>query len=78
MEVVNVYEAKSQLSRLIDLAAAGQDVVIARNGRAVARLTQLVDDRRPVRLGVLAGKITISDDFDTPLPPEELARFEGR
>jgi prevent-host-death family protein len=78
MEMVNVYEAKSQLSRLIDRAAAGEDVVIARNGRAVARLTRLAEGKRPVRLGLLAGKVRISDDFDDPLPAEELARFEGR
>ena len=57
METVNVYEAKSQLSRLIDRAAAGEDVLIARNGRPVARLTQLGEGARPRRLGVLAGSI---------------------
>ena len=78
METLNVSEARSQLSRLIDRAAAGEDVLIARNGRPVARLTQLGEGARPRRLGVLAGEVEIDDDFDAPLPPEEIARFEGR
>jgi prevent-host-death family protein len=78
MEIVNIYEAKSQLSRLIDRAAGGEDVVIARNGRPVARLTQLAETHRSVCFGVLAGEVRMSDDFDDPLPEEEMARFEGR
>jgi len=77
METVNVYEAKSQLSRLIDRAAGGEDVVIARSGRPVARLTRL-GDKRPIRLGVLKDEVRIADDFDAPLPPEVADGFEGR
>jgi prevent-host-death family protein len=75
---VNVYEAKSQLSRLIDQAASGEDVVIARSGRPVARLTRLAENRPPVQFGILKGKITVHDDFDAPLPAEIVAEFEGR
>jgi prevent-host-death family protein len=84
--IVNVYEAKTQLSKLIDLAASGQDVVIARNGKPVARLTTvdapLASFDRLERLkargfGALEGKGWIADDFDEPLPPEILAQFEG-
>ncbi|HUE95115.1 MAG TPA: type II toxin-antitoxin system prevent-host-death family antitoxin [Longimicrobiaceae bacterium] len=79
MWIVNLYEAKSQLSKLVDQAAAGQDVVIARNGKPVARLTKL-SEKKPVRFGVLKGKVTVTvaEDFDAPLPDEVVAGFEGR
>ncbi len=77
MSSVNIYEAKTQLSKLIDRAANGEDVVIARNGRPVARLTALTEAKPAIRFGVLKGKITIADDFDAPLPDEVLAAFEN-
>lgn len=76
MSNVNIYEAKTQLSKLIDRAASGEDVVIARNGRPVARLTSLEERKPAIRFGVLKGKISITDDFDAPLPDEVLATFE--
>jgi prevent-host-death family protein len=79
MHTVNIYEAKTQLSKLVDLAAAGSDVVISRNGKPVARLTSLGQKRdRMTALGALEGKGWISEDFDDPLPDEILAEFEGR
>jgi prevent-host-death family protein len=79
MPVVNIYQAKTQLSKLVEQAAAGEDVVIARNGRPVARLTGLhKKQKRMVGFGALKGKGWIADDFDAPLPDEILARFEGR
>jgi prevent-host-death family protein len=77
MTVVNIYDAKTQLSKLIEEAAAGRDVVIARGGKPVARLTRLEPPKRKLRFGVLKGKIKISEDFDAPLPSETLAQFEG-
>lgn len=77
METVNVYEAKTRLSKLIDQAASGTDVIIARNGRPVARLTQIVAEKRPIRFGVLKGEVQISNDFDDPLPLDIAAAFEG-
>jgi prevent-host-death family protein len=76
MAVVNVYEAKTQLSRLIERAAQGEDVIIARSGRPVARLTKLAE-APAVRFGVMRGKVTMADDFDAPLPPEVMSGFEG-
>jgi prevent-host-death family protein len=76
--VINIYEAKSQLSKLVDQAAGGDDVIIARHGRPVARLTRLSEGKSPVRFGVLKGKVRVSDDFDSPLPDEIIAAFEGR
>ena len=80
MERVDIQAAEPQLARLLDLAAAGQEVVIARAGQPVAKLVPLV---RPVgrtrrRLGALAGRLTIPADFDAPLPDTVLDSFEGR
>ena len=73
--VVNVHEAKTHLSRLIDRAAAGEEIVIGRAGTPVARLVPLA--ARPPRVfGALAGQITVSDDFDAP-DEELIALFEG-
>ena len=60
---VNVHDAKSNLSRLIDRAAAGEEIVIARAGKPVARLMAL-EERRPRVFGSLAGRVHIADDFD--------------
>ena len=77
MTVVNIYDAKTQLSKLIEEAAAGNDVVIARGGKPVARLTRLGPSKRKLKFGVLKGKIKIAADFDAPLPNNVLERFEG-
>lgn len=77
MTVVNIYDAKTQLSKLIEEAAAGNDVVIARGGKPVARLTRLGPSKRKLKFGVLKGKIKVSADFDAPLPCEVLKQFEG-
>jgi prevent-host-death family protein len=78
MSTVNLYDAKTQLSRLVDRAAAGEDVIIARSGKPVARLTQLQPAARRIRFGLLKGKVRVSADFDAPLPEALLAQFEGR
>jgi prevent-host-death family protein len=78
MQTVNIYEAKTTLSKLVDLASTGTDVVIARAGKPVARLTSLKKSKRPIQFGALKGKGWIADDFDAPLPEELLAQFEGR
>jgi prevent-host-death family protein len=77
-EAVNIYEAKTKLSQLVDKAAAGEDVVVSRNGKPLARITRLEAPKRRIRFGVLKGKIRIARDFDAPLPDEVLAGFEGR
>ena len=72
MPTVNMFEAKTQLSKLVEIAAQGEDVVIARAGKPVARLTRLEPVKRPIRYGLLKGKIWIADDFDDPLPEDFL------
>lgn len=64
MTSVNLYEAKSQLSRLVDAAAEGETVVIAKAGRPMAKLTRVDLAPAPPRLGFLAGQAHIPDDFD--------------
>lgn len=78
MPTVNIYEAKTQLSKLVDLASSGTDVVIARAGKPVARLIPFIPEKRLTGLGSLKGQGWIADDFDAPLPDEILAEFEGR
>ena len=73
---VNIFEAKTNLSKLIELVEQGQEIVIARAGKPVARLTQLEPTKRPIRYGGLKGKIWIADDFDAPLPADVIASFE--
>ncbi len=75
---VNVYAAKTNLSRLLDRAAQGEEIVITRNGRPVAKLVAATPARKPRKLGVLKGRVRIRRDFDAPLPDEVLDAFEGR
>lgn len=76
MQTVNIHEAKTHLSRLIEEVAAGNEIVIAKNGVPRARLVPL-ERARKLKFGVLKGKIRYPDDFDAPLPKEVLALFEG-
>ena len=76
MQQVNIFEAKTQLSKLIQIVEGGEDVVIARAGKPVVRLTQLQPEKRKIVYGLLKGKIHVADDFDAPLPPDVLAEFE--
>lgn len=77
MLTVNVHEAKSKLSKLIEAVEGGQEVTIARAGRPVARLVGLAQTPPPRRLGALVGKLNIPEDFDNPLPESVLAQFQG-
>ncbi len=78
MPTVNIYEAKTRLSQLVDQAAGGEDVVLGRNGKPLVRITRLEEPARRVKFGVLKGKVKVARDFDAPLPDDVLAGFEGR
>jgi prevent-host-death family protein len=78
MRTVNIHAAKTQLSRLVEDAAKGEEIVIAKAGKPVARLMPLAEVRPKRRLGGLAGKLRIPEDFDAPLPDDVLDAFEGR
>jgi prevent-host-death family protein len=64
---INIHEAKTHLSRLVEDVAAGGEVLIAKGGRAMARLVPLRRDDTPRRPGLLKGKLRIADDFDRAL-----------
>jgi prevent-host-death family protein len=75
---INIYAAKTHLSRLIDQVNAGEEVVITRHGRPVARLVQ-AQAAKPRQPGLLEGKgYWVADDFDAPLPEDLLDLFEGK
>ena len=76
MPTVNIFEAKTQLSKLIQMVESGEDIVIARAGKPVARLTKFEPEKKPILFGLMKGEIWVADDFDAPLPPEILAGFE--
>lgn len=78
MSTVNIHEAKTNFSRLVDEAAAGAEIIIAKAGVPAARLVPLASAPPERRIGVLKGKIRIAEDFDAPLPDDVLAAFEGR
>ena len=77
MTTVNVHEAKTNLSKLLAQVEAGEDVVIARNGKPVARLVSCKLKGKPTP-DVLKGLIHVDDSFFDPLSEEELRLWEGR
>ncbi len=74
---VNVHEAKTHLSKLLAEVGRGEEIVIARAGKPVARLVPLEPRRAPRQPGSAKGQIWIADDFDAPLPDEILGRFSN-
>lgn len=78
MHTVNIHEAKTHLSRLLERVADGEEIVIARAGKAIARLVPLDAMPKKRQLGLLKGKLNVPDDFDAPLTDDERVLFEGR
>ena len=74
--IINVYEAKTHLSKLCDQAAGGLDVIIARHGRPWVRLTALERPKLEIKYGLLKGEVGWTEAFDEPLGEEELRLFE--
>ncbi len=76
MQPINIHQAKTHFSKLVDAAIRGEEVIIAKAGKPAVRLvafTKVV----PCQFGVLKGKIKIAQDFDEPLPEDILIDFEG-
>ncbi len=73
MDSVNIHEAKTHLSKLLERVAAGEEIVIARNGQPIAKLVAVSGPAR--KPGRLKGRVKIGRDFDAPLPPEVAAAF---
>ncbi|HET7275712.1 MAG TPA: type II toxin-antitoxin system Phd/YefM family antitoxin [Longimicrobiaceae bacterium] len=76
-DTFNLYEAKTHLSKLVERAADGEEIIIAKSGEPKARLVPLQSVREPRKPGALKGKIWVSDDFDDPLPDGILKAFIG-
>lgn len=76
--IVNVSEAKAQLSRLLESVQSGQPVIIGRAGRPIAVLSAYEPDVEPRTLGGWEGQVWIGTDFDDPLPAELSGHFEDR
>lgn len=77
MATVNLHEAKTTLSRLVERAARGEEIVIAKAGRPLARLVPLARRTSPRPLGFMAGEVVLGPDFDDPLPDDMQTLFEG-
>ena len=74
---VNLYEAKTRLSRLVEQAANGEEIIIAKAGRPRARLVPMGRTGKPRKPGAWKGRLLIAADFDAPLPESLLAAFRG-
>ena len=72
----NIYDAKAHLSRLVERAAAGEEIIIAKAGHPRAKLVPITPEAKRRKPGSLKGQIFISDDFDDPLPDYILDEFE--
>ena len=77
-QTLNIHEVKTQLSRLLEEVATGTEVIIAKAGKPMARLSRIEGSKPQIRFGVLQGKVKVADDFDAPLPGDVLSEFEGR
>lgn len=77
MRTVNIHEAKTHLSRLLQSVAGGEEIVIAKAGKPIARLVPHETKRAPRKAGALRKRIWIADDFDDPLPQPLAAAFRG-
>jgi prevent-host-death family protein len=78
MTTLNIHAAKTHLSRLIEDVAEGEEVVIAKAGKPVARLVPIGKAPGKRTLGMLKGRLKVPRNFDAPLPDDVIAAFEGR
>jgi prevent-host-death family protein len=78
MNKVDVHKAKIQFSRLVKLAAGGEEIIITKSGKPIARLVSYETKGATRRPGAMRGKIRIKKNFGEPLPKEQLASFEGK
>ncbi len=78
MTMINIHQAKTHFSKLIDAAMKGEEVIIAKAGKPLAKLVPILLDKPQRKPGALKGKIRISKDFDAPLPSDILDQFEGK
>jgi prevent-host-death family protein len=77
VDTVNLYDAKTHLSKLVERAAGGEEIIVAKAGRPLARLVPLAKRTTPRQFGFLAGEVVMSKDFDDPLPDDMQQAFDG-
>ncbi len=77
MRSINMHEAKTNLSRIAEEVAAGEEIIVAKAGKPKMRLVPIEGKRKNRQLGLLKGKIHVSPDFDTPLPQNIIDEFNG-
>ncbi len=78
MEVISMHQAKSTLSQLVKRAATGETILLGAYGKVEAKLVPAAESAAPSKkIGVLAGKLVVPEDFDAPLPDDILKTFEG-
>jgi len=78
MHIINIHQAKTHLSRLVDAAMNGEEIIIAKAGKPAAKLVPITTSKPKRKPGALKGRIKISKDFNAPLPDEILDLFEGK
>ena len=76
-QTYNIQEAKVHLSRLLKDVVSGEEVIIAKAGKPIARISQIEKSGPKIRFGVLKGKVKVSEDFDAPLSDDLLSEFGG-
>jgi prevent-host-death family protein len=77
MRNVNIHEAKTHFSKLVDTAMHGEEIIIAKAGKPAARLVPLREAVREIQFGLMQGEVEIAENFDAPLPESVMAAFEG-
>jgi prevent-host-death family protein len=78
MTTVNIHEAKTHLSRLVEQAAAGEEIIIAKSGKPIAKLVSLGSTPSRRTLGIFKGELKVPVDLDVPLADEVIGLFENR
>lgn len=77
MLTINIHEAKTHLSRFLEKAAAGEEIIIAKAGKPVAKLVSLQSTPSPRKLGMFKGQLNVPEDFDATLSDGVIALFEN-
>jgi antitoxin (DNA-binding transcriptional repressor) of toxin-antitoxin stability system len=77
MPVLDILDVQTTFARLVEEAACGREVIIARSGKPIARLTPFTAPAQPKKLGLLNGKTDVGNDFNAPLDGEVSSTFEG-
>ena len=78
MHIVNIHQAKTNFSKLVDAVMHGEEIIIAKAGKPAVKLVPIVALKPKRKPGALKGKIKISKDFNAPLPDDILDQFEGK